>query len=82
MKIAQLTLLVFLLFTVSGFAQNIPRTVDSNIQKSAQSKYPDDYEMQEYKIKEQRQAYLNLQSLSANDIPKEVLQEIIGKAVA
>lgn len=62
-------------------AQSVPSSVDAQIKQAARAKYPDDYEMQEYKIKEQRQAYLNVQSYSAADLPQNVFAGIRRDAV-
>ncbi len=59
--IASLVLLLSATFTI---AQSIPSSVTAQIQRDAQSKYPDDYEMQEYKIDEQAKAYRRIHGSS------------------
>jgi hypothetical protein len=73
---------IALLFSSSVIlAQTIPSSVVSQIKQNAQVKYPDDYEMQEYLINKQVEAFHKVQSYEAVDLPYTVLEKILNSAI-
>jgi len=64
--------------TVNG----IPATIMAQIKQKATSRYPTDYEMQEYVIKSQVEAYKALQNFSSAGIPAQVFAQIRSDAIS
>jgi hypothetical protein len=63
--------------------QSTPSQVLSRIKAKAQAKWPDDFEMQAYTIKNQTEAYWTVQGMaSVSGVPSSVLEKIKSNAVS
>lgn len=66
---------------IQSASGEVPATVLNGIKEAATRKWPTDYEMQAYEIKNQTAAYKALQQLSPGNIPPDVFQQIKTAAV-
>ena len=66
---------------IQSASGEVPATVLNSIKEAATRKWPTDYEMQAYEIKNQTAAYKALQQLSSGNIPANVFQQIKTAAV-
>jgi len=66
---------------IQSASGEVPATVLNGIKEAATRKWPTDYEMQAYEIKNQTAAYKALQQLSSGNIPANIFQQIKTAAV-
>jgi hypothetical protein len=73
--------LLFVWGRVPVFSETtIPQDIQTQIQEQAKEEYPDDYKMQQYTIKNQVNAYKEIQNYSPQHISPQVFTGIIEEA--
>ncbi len=80
MKRILFTLVAIACVTSVAIAKTVPQSVVTQIRRDAEARYPNDYEMQEFKIRQQTEAYWNVKSMTAPDLPQSVFSQIRSNA--
>ncbi|MCK5133713.1 MAG: hypothetical protein KAR40_16365 [Candidatus Sabulitectum sp.] len=73
-------ILTVTLLALSSIAFAVPSSISTKIKNKAKQDFPNDYSTQEYVIKNQEQAYSQIQNYSYSGVPSSVINKLKEKA--